>query len=111
MKEKLSITANIPSDSAQLLYRPLRETYPGSWEDFNAMILYLGMIGSLTLWDDGLDALVSQGEEIPEKGSTERRKLMASILLTFVDEILEKSKDAKSTNAVKDMCEDFRRNL
>jgi hypothetical protein len=93
----------------------LRETYPGSWEDFNALIMYLGMIGSLALWDMGLDLMLEKKADIPAKESTERREMMAKILSKFLEELVEKTEDfgdnALVQKQVTEFCENFRRNL
>lgn len=114
MREQFNSVSNIPSDIIKKLYVPLKETYPGSWEDFNAMMIYLGIIGSLQMWEEGLDLLSKKDETIPLKGTKERREMMAEVLAMFLDEVVVKIVGAGGEaikKQVTDFCEDFRRTL
>jgi len=112
MKERFNVTANIPTELVKKLYLPLKETYPGTWEDFNALMLYMGILGSIGLWDTGLELLQKKGEAVPPSGTKERKDWMAEVLVEFLDEVLDKAIGADPIKKkVEDFCEDFRRNL
>ena len=113
MKEQLNITANIPNDIIKLLYKPLKATYPGSWEDFNALIIYMGMIMCLGMWEEGMDILTEQGE-LPSDPKV-RSDLRKMLLVKFLHELSEKGEVLVDSSQLKRFVdiidENFRPNL
>jgi hypothetical protein len=87
IKEQLKVIANIPNEIIDFVYFPLNESYPGDVEDFNALLVILGMIGCLSMWDDGIDKLIERGKfpHEDEKINDIKRVVLVRLLETLLE--------------------------
>ena len=105
MEHRLKFKSNITHYLFQYLYTPLKETFPGSHEDFNALMFYIASLFTLPLWSAGLTTMKIKGNlpcKTPLCDSVNCEKCLADkkqkILSALLKEMNKHNDKMKSTN-------------
>ena len=56
MEHKLKFESGMSKRVFDWMYHPLKDTFPGTWEDFNTMMQYISLFHAMPMWDQALEA-------------------------------------------------------
>ena len=94
MNHKINFSAEMPDEVFQGIYVALRETYPGTWEDFNGLMMSLGMMMCLSKWDEGL-MIIQKQKNLTDQ---EIANLRLYALVKFMDFLKAKQENLMNVN-------------
>jgi hypothetical protein len=64
MEHKLKFQSEMSKRVFDWMYHPLKDSFPGTWEEFNTMMQYVALFHAMPMWDHALE-LRRQAKTLP----------------------------------------------